>query len=361
MQALETWRLDYGETFVVRGAFGKQILITTDLCALAHILSDSGMFVKTEAELAGMETFLGRDGVIWTQGDPHAKQRRILNPAFGHAAVSGVLPTFLEGSSKLCELWHNACIAGGGTARIDVMEWFGKATLSIISRAAFDYDARTLNEGGETSSIAAAVTALFRSDMEPVGYLRNVVNNHFPLLRVIFPDRTSRLAAECRAWLHDAGKEIVEDRKAAVLAEGGSSRNARSGGNDLMSLLLRANMADDLDPSLRLSDAEVVAQVPTFVIAGYISSSVTLSWAMHSLANSPETQAKLRAEVQQVPTETPSLDMLNSLPYLDCVVRETLRLHNFVTYFVREAAKEDHIPLGEPAKDCDGKTLSHIQ
>ena len=39
-------------------------------------------------------------------------------------------------------------------------------------------------------------------------------------------------------------------------------------GSDLLSLLLRANMASDLPESARMSDKDIVSQVPTFLIAG---------------------------------------------------------------------------------------------
>ncbi|EJD50603.1 cytochrome P450 [Auricularia subglabra TFB-10046 SS5] len=360
MQALDAWNLEYGDNFVIQGSFGKKVLVTTDLWALTHVLSTSDVFGKSEAERHGLESFLGTEGVLWARGEQHTKQRRILNPAFGHAAIRDVTPVFLEGASRLCELWTNACMAAGGTARLDATEWISKVTQFIIARAAFDYDAHTLSENGETSRMSDAVNALFHADVKPADRMRNLVNNHFPILRMFLPNEGSRLAADCRSSLHDVGKEIVNDRKAAVIAESSSLERPHAGGKDLMSLLLRANMADDLEPTLRLSDAELLAQIPTFLIAGYESASTTVSWALYTLATSPDIQTRLRDEIQQLPTETPTLDMMNSLQYLDWVVRETLRLYSFVTYISREAFKEDHIPLERPAKGRKGNSLSHI-
>ena len=49
-------------------------------------------------------------------------------------------------------------------------------------------------------------------------------------------------------------------------------------------------------------------------------------WALFALAQKPETQQKLRDELLAVPTETPDMDDLNALPYLDAVIHEGLRL-----------------------------------
>ena len=45
-------------------------------------------------------------------------------------------------------------------------------------------------------------------------------------------------------------------------------------GTDLLSLLLRANMASDLPEKARMSDKDIVSQVPTFLIAGVCPPSV---------------------------------------------------------------------------------------
>lgn len=82
---------------------------------------------------------------------------------------------------------------------------------------------------------------------------------------------------------------------------------------------------------------------------------------MYSLSKHPETQRRLRDELQQIGTDHPTLDQLNALPYLDHVVREVLRLHNVVAWVNREAAQDDAIPLGQPVVDSNGKTQTHVQ
>ncbi|EJD50605.1 cytochrome P450 [Auricularia subglabra TFB-10046 SS5] len=160
--------------------------------------------------------------------------------------------------------------------------------------------------------------------------------------------------------MDEVGIQILRDKKAAVLAEAGPMGKDLPRGKDLMSILVRANLAADLHPSLRLSDNEVLAQIPMFLFAGYETTSNTTAWAVYSLTKHPETQAKLRAELQLIGTEAPSLDLLNSLLYLDHVVRETIRLYNVATYITREAFKDDLIPLGREVNGRDGTVLTHI-
>jgi len=107
-----------------------------------------------------------------------------------------------------------------------------------------------------------------------------------------------------------------------------------------------------------------------------------LSWILYQLSLSPDVQARLRAELLTVTSDTPNpnpnsssnadsesstetdptptLDALNELKYLDCVVREGLRLHSPVTSTMRVCESgEDVIPLSEGVV-VRGKKISEI-
>lgn len=50
----------------------------------------------------------------------------------------------------------------------------------------------------------------------------------------------------------------------------------------------------------------------------------------------------------------PTFDELNALPYLDAVMRETLRVYSPVPGTTRIAAKDSVIPLSKPFVDARG-------
>jgi cytochrome P450 len=91
-----------------------------------------------------------------------------------------------------------------------------------------------------------------------------------------------------------------------------------------------------------------------------MSHSSAISWALYELAVNPSVQAKLREELFTLPSDTPTLEELNSLPYLDTVIRETLRVHAPVSHVGRIAAVDDVLPLGTPALDIRGRKLTSI-
>lgn len=91
------------------------------------------------------------------------------------------------------------------------------------------------------------------------------------------------------------------------------------------------------------------------------TTSTLISWTLFALSLSPGVQVKLRAELRAHPTDSPSIEALNSLEYLDAVIREALRLYAPVSATQRVATQEDVIPLAEPVLDKNGRSLTEIR
>ena len=105
----------------------------------------------------------------------------------------------------------------------------------------------------------------------------------------------------------------------------------------------------------------IISEVPTFLVAGHETTSTATTWALFALTQSPEVQDKLRKQLLTVGTDNPTMDELNALPYLDAVVRETLRVHAPVPSTMRVATEDDILPLNEPVKDKNGNVLNGIK
>ncbi|KAJ6524221.1 cytochrome P450, partial [Mycena capillaripes] len=89
-----------------------------------------------------------------------------------------------------------------------------------------------------------------------------------------------------------------------------------------------------------------------------LSAATTL--VLHALSLNPSVQAKLRKELLSFTIQNPTMDDLQSMKYLDNVVRETMRLFPPVQFAQREAMADDVLPLSKAYLDKNGKTYDSI-
>lgn len=102
---------------------------------------------------------------------------------------------------------------------------------------------------------------------------------------------------------------------------------------DVIGMLLEAK--DDAGEGL--SDREVRDQAVSLVSAGFDTTSAALSWAVYALLAHPDVLGRLREEVDSL--EALTLTSL-ALPYLDRVVKETLRLYPPAPAGLRQADRD---------------------
>lgn len=81
----------------------------------------------------------------------------------------------------------------------------------------------------------------------------------------------------------------------------------------------------------------------TFLLAGTDTSSVTLEWALANLINSPRVLEKAKAEIDSQVGQDRLIDEtdLPKLPYLQCIINETLRLCTPVPLLVPHVSSEE--------------------
>ncbi|KAI0369814.1 cytochrome P450 [Pilatotrama ljubarskyi] len=107
--------------------------------------------------------------------------------------------------------------------------------------------------------------------------------------------------------------------------------------------------------------SKMTLDVIGFLVAGHETTSTATTWCLYALTQAPEVQKKLREELFTLETDMPTMEELNSPPYLDAVVRETLRVHAPVPFTFRVATKDDVVPVSEPFVDRHGQVQDNIR
>ncbi|KLO16320.1 cytochrome P450 [Schizopora paradoxa] len=352
----------YGTTIRIHHFLGDERLYTIDPLALHHIfVKHQYTYEETPMFLTMMQLQFGT-GLLSTLGehcDHHKKQRKMLNPVFSLKHMRGLLPIFYPVSHQLRDVLVRK--VKNGEEEINVMAWMSRAALEYIGQGGFGYTFDALNENSR-SEYSEAVKMLV-----PLGSTMFAVRNFLPLAKLIGTPKIWRKIVE---WtpvqrvqqarsiidlMHETSLEIYS-MKLKALEQGDEAVVEQIGnGNDIMSILLRANAeASEED---RLPDHEILGQISTFVFAGHDTTTSALSRTLHQLVLHPDVQEKLRQEVTEARKDGDiGYDVLMGLPFLDAVCRETLRLFPPVPTVQRVTRQDITLPLLFPVKSADGKT-----
>ncbi|CAK5269104.1 unnamed protein product [Mycena citricolor] len=334
---VERWVKKHGRTMKWNTFLGGALMFTTDPKAIRHFYSHPDIYQKPESVRFSLSRVVG-PGVLVTDGDAHRKQRKIM---LRDAWVSQVNTASTDG------------------VEVEVLSWLGKAALDIIGLAGFNHDIGSLHSASEESlSPSNELVSILNNSVTANSQitLGRFLQIRYPALRPFLEYLDKGLLANQRK-MNCVGRALLNDAKAELSDSGHDTRK------DLLSLLVKANTSKDVAEKDKMSEEEVIAQVPTFLVAGHETTSTAVAWALLSLSQHPHVQARLRQEALAVSTDQPSMDELNGLPYLDCVVRETLRLHSPVPNTNRLAEQDDVVPLETPYKDRYGKVhnVLHIK
>jgi cytochrome P450 len=108
--------------------------------------------------------------------------------------------------------------------------------------------------------------------------------------------------------------------------------------------LLSRMLAADAEAGQETSDSELRDQLMTYFLAGQETTALTLSYTFYLLAQEPEAEAALHAELEGVlgdrPPEAADVDRL---PYAEAVVKESMRIYPPAWAVGREALEDCEI------------------
>ncbi|KAL1952219.1 hypothetical protein VTO73DRAFT_1368 [Trametes versicolor] len=361
----------YGRTSVIHGLFNKKWLITHDPKALHHIfLKEQDVYGEP---ILSMRVLLG-PGLLGTEGDQHRRQRKMLNPVFSTKHLREMTPLFYEIIHKTRDAMMSRVRGGDQSEKtagkeLDMLSWMGRTTLEVLGQAGLGYSFDPLTED-VADEFASAVKSFFPQlvksvvpriflpiavKLGPASFRRRVVD--------MLPSPNIQRMKDISDILHARSVQIFNEKKAALARGDDAVKHQIGEGRDIMSILLRANMTASAED--RLSDEELIGQVSTMILAGMDTTANSLARILERLAEYPEVQERLRAEILAAVEAEGHGDMLDfdrlmELPYLDAVCRETLRLHPGVAFIFRDAERDAVLPLITPVRALDGTLLSAI-
>lgn len=275
-------------------------------------------FVKAERSRKIMGQMLG-ESLLVSVGDYHARQRRLVQPAFHATRIHNYAETMVDYTEKHLDHWQTDSVR-------DIHKDMMILTMEIVSKTLFGADV-----AGEALRVGQAMA-----------FLQQVANKRFvnPLAGLLMKfTPMGKQAVEAGATIDSVVMRFITERREQGITDNG----------DLLSMLLLS--ADDSGE--RMTDDEVRNEAVTLFSAGHETTSNALTWTWYLLSQNPDIRQKLHAELDSVlASHRPTLADLKHLPYTQMVIKESMRLYPPAWTLTSRTALEDaevggyHLPQG---------------
>ncbi|KAL5482415.1 hypothetical protein ACEPAI_9009 [Sanghuangporus weigelae] len=355
----------YGGVARVDMMFGEHHLYVTDPLALHYIcVKDQYIYEEGEKFLVSNRLVFGAS-LLSTLGEEHKRQRKMLNPVFSLKHMRNLLPVFYPIAHKLCTVLEKE--SSRGQDHFDVMKWISRAALEYVGQGGLGYTFDALDMT-RTNAYSEAMKS-FNPLMDKLNFFRQFLPQLVKLgspsfrrrLLEMIPSETVRDLLSVTDTMQKYTKQILRDKKEALKNGDEATRKQVGGGKDILSVLMKAASAGD--GATRIPEEELLAHMSTFIAAGHDTTTLAVCRILHILSQNPERQARLRAEVTAARKEYGGdleYDELMSLPYLDAICRETLRMYPPALLVERITRKDTILPLQWPIKSTHGKDVREI-
>ena len=322
LQSRKKWMSQYGPTFICY--FGiKPVIVTQDLDVIKSIM------------VKNFDNFINRpyfppllmkgklQGLLRLRNEQWRRVRRILTPAFSSKKLRMLSPLIQES----CERLRNKMVAVSNTgASVDVCKWFGTFTMEVTLATAFSRDISS--DSGSENPLTKAAASIFQSATRPkndlTGERLTMILSHFPWSVPLLRYFARRTKVAC-SWdyLHETALKLTKDRRNTMITIGNAAK-------DLLQLMLEAHDENkDTKCSGYLSNDEIVAAIITIILAGYETTSNTLSYTAYLLAINPTIQDRLIREINDyydVNPDSSLYDAAENIKYVEMVLYESMRM-----------------------------------
>ncbi|KAK4161030.1 cytochrome P450 [Cladorrhinum sp. PSN259] len=333
--------------------FNSEMLLAVTPEAYKELLTTHCYEFKKPALLSRLvEHVIGHRGVIFIEGEPHKAARKRLKPLFSGTSIKRLLPLFQKKAEEMTR-WFEKGLDQSGVATFDIGPVYSKMTIDVIGVAVLGVELENLSSTDESQKrwdFLPCYAVLF--EQSPLSALLTFIDMAVPIRWI--PLKANRDFVGAGAQIRKMTAEVIQNRVQEVNEKAQSG--TASGGNDLLTMMIEDMY--NLEGEEGLGQDYIVDEMLTFLLAGHETSASALLWATYAMATKPAIQDKLRAEILTLfeasdPNNKtpPTMAQIESLPYLDCFLKEILRVYSPSIFGYREALNDlylcgEFIPKG---------------
>ncbi|KAJ6601129.1 cytochrome P450 [Mycena vulgaris] len=341
------WQKQYGPVYRLKGCFGNDRLIVSDPQALRHILN-SPSFTWTPTVSKTAHLVFGEKSIFCAEGEEHRRLRAAMSAGFSGKSVRTFLPVFVDVAKKMSHEWELICSPGSST-RIDVAKSLGYATLDIIADAALGLPVNSVQNPQHPLAITHLHVLPYVFHRSKSSLIADFFTGYIPgfVLRLAFHLSIGPLAAVFS--FSTVTKQLMADKLRDFEKDEGDKP-------DLLSMIL----AGSASSKTGVTPNQVVQQIPVFLLAGQDTSSTVLAWTFYWLAQNPEFQQELRQEILSNYNNLNSQEGYDSMPLLNALLKETLRMFPAGPLMERCASEDCVLPLSSEVVTSTGEHIREL-
>ena len=318
---LHGWAEQHGPLYRLR-AVGRDILVVADGELIGEVLRNRPEAFARRRALRKAMLELGIDGVFNAEGPDWRRQRKLAMYALNTGHMREFFGRLEQVTARLQRRWEAA--AGSGET-VDTQRDLMRFTVDVTSGLAFGKDFNTLEQTGDAiqNHLDKIFPALTRRLLAPFAYWR-----HFKL-------PADRALDAAMAEVHKLVNGLIAECRAQMARD--PARRAKPGN------FLEAMIAAQDDEAGGFSDAEIVGNALTMLLAGEDTTANTIGWMMHFMVEQPQVQAAMQEEADRVLGDHPrpaSYAIAEALPYIEAVAHEAMRLKPVAPFLAMEANRD---------------------
>jgi cytochrome P450 len=295
----------YGDTFLVRFAgYGKFVMLA-DPAAVQDVFRGDGHALHSGEGNEFLVPTVGPNSVLVLDGEPHARQRRVLLPPLKGERMRSFFGAMQSATLEAVSAWP----VGRPLRMLEPMQ---RITLRTILQAVLG-----LGAGPERDVIEGQVQRLLAQGRSRYSL---VLVKVLPM-RLLQRSRWLPYFRQMHA-LNDSLYALIRSRRKAAAAPG----------EDVLADLLAATHEDGRP----LADEEIRDALVTLVLAGHDTTAIALAWALEQVVPRPDVVGRITDELRTVAGGAlPGAEHLPRLEYLDAAIRESLRVRTILPFVVR--------------------------
>lgn len=342
-QQLITYSEEYRKMPLIKLWLGPVPLMILYKAENVETILSSSKQIDKSSMYKFLEPWLGL-GLLTSTGNKWRSRRKMLTPTFHFTILEDFLEVMNEQASILVEKLEKHV----DKKAFDCFLYITLCALDIICETAMgkNIDAQRNDDSDYVRAVYSMSDIILHRMKLPWLWLDSVFHmfkegmEHKKSLKILHDFSNSVITERANEF------EREEKRKAENNSTSKTKRKA------FLDLLL--NVTDE--EGNKLSHEDIREEVDTFMFEGHDTTAAAINWSLYLLGSYPEVQKKVDEELDEVfgKSDRPvTTEDLKKLKYLECVIKETLRIFPSVPLFARQLNEDCEVAGYKIVKDAE--------